>query len=184
VAAFYNQTNALALLIGAGAKVNQVDQGGFAPLHWATIRGATEAATLLLKQKADADLAIAQVEQRTSASMGPDQGILMGDTPLHLAALCGETNILQLLLKSGADVNAVNRSQQTPLDLADSFRPTSPFSIVMIQRGMLRLLEPLGFNQTPANQFQLGREGKKEAAALIKSAGGKHSQNRQPFGGR
>jgi hypothetical protein len=92
--------------------------------------------------------------------------------------------MVRLLLKSGADVNAVNENRLTPLDLADSLQPMTPFGIVMIQGGMLGLLEPLGVNQTPANPLRASREEQKSVAALIVAAGGKHSQNHQPFSSR
>jgi ankyrin repeat protein len=184
LAVFYNQADALALLIRAGAKVDQIDQLGLAPLHWAAIRGATEAADLLLKHKADANQVVSQAEHSPGFMMGPDRGTIVGDTPLHLAALCGETNMVQLLLKSGADVNALNVRQQTPLDLANGMPPRNLFGIVMIQRGMMGLLEPLGVNPTPVNQLQSNWVGRKSSADLLRAAGGKHSQNNQPFGGR
>ncbi|MDB6064977.1 MAG: serine/threonine-protein phosphatase 6 regulatory ankyrin repeat subunit B-like isoform, partial [Pedosphaera sp.] len=179
LAAFYNQTNTLALLIRQGAKVNQVDALGFAPLHWATIRGAKEAAAMLLNLKADANQAVTQSGHNDNMMMGPNRGNLIGDTPLHLAALCGETNIVQLLLKSKADVNATNAIFQTPLDLTTGQRPMNPFGIFMVQRGMLVLLEPLGVNQ---GLEKANRTGQSTAAALIEAAGGK--QNHQQLRGR
>jgi ankyrin repeat protein len=183
LAAYYNQTNALALLIHAGANVNQVDRFGFTPLHWAAIRGATDAAVMLLKHKADANKATVPVEPGRSLYPGRDRATLLGDTPLHLAALRGDTNVLQLLLKYGADVNGVNGSHLTPLDLSQRMPPMNNFSLVMIQHGMLGLLEPLGVNQMRSNPLQARFEGQKAATALIIAAGGKHSHEPQPFGG-
>jgi ankyrin repeat protein len=182
VAAFFNQADALALLIHMGVNVNQVDQHGFAPLHWASIRGSTEAAALLLKRKADPNQAVALGGQGSSPIFGPDRRTIMGDTPLHLAALGGKTNMVQLLLKSGADVNAVNAAHLTPLDLTVSMR-TLFLNSGFIYRNMLDLLEPLGVDQAPENQLQDTMDGRKTAAALIKAAGGKHSQFIGPFGG-
>ncbi len=183
LAAYYDQTNALALLIHAGANVNQVDRSGFTPLHWAAIQGATEAAAMLLKHKADASKAAAPVEPGRSLYPGPGLTSLLGDTPLHLAALRGDTNMVQLLLKYGADVNAVNGSQLTPLDLCGRMPAMNHFSLVMIQRGMMGLLEPLGVNQMRSNPLRARFEGQKAATALIMAAGGKHSHEPQRFGG-
>ena len=183
LAAYYDQTNALALLIHAGANVNQADQFGFTPLHWAAIHGATEAAVMLLKHKADASKAIVQVEPGLSLYPRRDRATILGDTPLHLAALLGDTNMVQLLLKYGADVNAVNGSQLTPLDLCQRMPSMSSFSLLMIQRGMMGLLEPLGVNQMRSNPLRARFEGQKAATALILAAGGKHSQEYQRFGG-
>jgi len=185
MAAFYDQPEALALLIRAGAKVDQVDWHGLAPLHWATIRNATNAAVWLLKHEANANQALTPVEPgRDFMMMGPDRGAFIGDTPPHLAAMSGETNMVQLLLKSGADVNAVNERQQTPLDLAGGMQPMNPFEIIMLERSMLGLLEPLGVTPTRAAQFQAIRERRNAVAEMIKAAGGEHSQNGQQPGAR
>jgi len=182
LAAFYNQTNTLTLLIREGANVNQTDQLGFTPLHWATIRGAKESVAILIKHHADANKAIVRVDAGHGLFFGPGQQLLLGDTPLHLAALNGQTNVVSSLLTSGADVNAANERMLTPLDLSDGM-PMNPLNIIMVQRSILEVMEPLGINQSPANLLQTRREGQKAVAALIQAAGGKHSQNRQPFGG-
>jgi ankyrin repeat protein len=182
LAAFYNQTNTLTLLIREGANVNQTDQLGFTPLHWATIRGAKESVAILTKHHADANKAIVRVDAGHGLFFGPGQQLLLGDTPLHLAALYGQTNVVSLLLESGADVNAANERMLTPLDLAEGM-PMNPLNIIMVQRSILEVMEPLGINQPPANLLQTRREGQKAVAALIQAAGGKHSQNHQPFGG-
>jgi len=188
LAAFYNQTNILALLIKLGVNVNQTDGSGFAPLHWATLRGAIEAVNILLQNRADPNLATAQIGSfggmPGSLFYARDHRTLLGETPLHLAVLCGDTNEIQLLLKFGANVNAVNGRMQTPLDLADGMPPMNFFGLSMVQHEMLFLLEPLGVNQAPVKTPGARRDGQKAAVALIQAAGGKHSQNRQPFGGR
>lgn len=182
LAAFHNKPQSLAVLIRAGARVNQADEHGFAPLHWAAVGGATEAASLLLKNKADVNQAVAPSSQ-DQGQMRPDRGGLTGDTPLHLAALCGETNIVQLLLKSGADANALNAAQLTPLDLASSM-PRPAFSLEMLQRSMTSLLEPLGVNKPLMSQPFNKLDRIRTAASLIRAAGGKPSLNSRPFGGQ
>lgn len=182
LAAFHNQPQSLAVLIRAGARVNQADERGFAPLHWAAVGGATEAASLLLKNKADVNQAVAPAAQQ-QGQMGPDRGGLTGDTPLHLAALCGETNIVQLLLKSGANANALNAAQLTPLDLASSM-PRPSFSLGMLHRSMTDLLEPLGVNKPLMSQPFNKLDRIRTAASLIRAAGGKPSLNSRPFGGQ
>ena len=183
LAAFYDQPESLALLIRAGAKVNQADSRGFAPLHWVAIRGATNAAAWLLKHKADVNQAVARVGPgRNLMMMGPDGGTIAGATPLHLAALSGEINMVQLLIKSGADVNAVNERQQTPLDLVDGRPMMNPFGIGILQHGMLGLLEPLSVIPRPNAPLPAIRDGKAAASDLIRAAGGKHSQNRTAWG--
>ncbi|MEI8291705.1 MAG: ankyrin repeat domain-containing protein, partial [Verrucomicrobiota bacterium] len=181
LAAYYNQPGCLALLTRAGAKLDAIDRNGFAPLHWAAISGSTEAAELLLKHKVDINQVVSEVDPNQGRMMGPDRGTIPGDTPLHFAALCGETNMVALLLKSGADVNAANTAKMTPLDLANSTRPTS-FSLGIIQRSMTGLLSPLDDQQNPLAKMQIKMAGRKAAAEMIKASGGKQSLNHTSFG--
>jgi len=184
LAAFYDQVEALELLIRAGGKVDQVDQLGFSPLHWAAVGGATNAAAWLIEHRADVNQIIAEGEQNqiNFIMMGPNRGIITGDTPLHFAAQLGEPNMVQLLLKSGAAVNAVNQMQQTPLDLADSMQAMNSIGMRIVQWGMLNVLGPLGFDQPMQNRFRFNREGMNSAATLLKTAGGRHSENQPRFG--
>jgi len=178
MAAFHNQTNTLALLIRAGENVDHLDAYGFAPLHWASLRNATEAAAMLLDHAADINQPIEAIDPDIAIMMGRAGKDLNGDTPLHLAALCGNTSMVQLLLKSKADVNATNALSQTPLDRPDGSMPMTPTSIFMAQRGLLAVLEPLGMNQSPDPHFEAGRDGQKAAAALITAAGGRRNHPR------
>jgi ankyrin repeat protein len=181
LAAYYNQPGCLALLIRAGAKLDQTDRNGFTPLHWAAIRGSTGVAELLLKHKVDINRAVVEMDPHQSHMMSPDRGTISGDAPLHLAALCGETNMIALLLKAGADVNAANTAQMTPLDLANNRRPPS-FSLENIQRNMAGLLTPLDDPQNLVAKMQTTMSGRKAAVDMIKASGGKQSSNYAPFG--
>lgn len=181
LAACYNQTGCLALLIRAGAKLDKPDSSGFAPLHWAAIRGSTEAAELLLKHKVDVNQAATDDPRRPSPLMGPDRAGIAGDTPLHLAALCGETNLVALLLQAGADVNAANAGQLTPLDLADTMRLPS-MSVRGLQSRLIGLPSPLDNQPNPVANMHKTMAGRRVAAEIIKAAGGKQSSNYHPFG--
>jgi ankyrin repeat protein len=175
LAAFYNRTNELLILIRAGADVNLADRWGFTPLHWAAVQGATEAAALLLNHKAGPNSRVAQPVSASGPGFMMGQGLsVIGGTPLHLATLAGQTNVIQLLLNFKADVNAMNDMSQTALDL--TVRPQVPF-FAMQQRGMVDLVEPLGINRTPTNRFQAWSNRQQVVAALIEAAGGKHSAN-------
>jgi ankyrin repeat protein len=178
-AAYYDQPASLATLIRAGVKLNQLDRLGLAPLHWAAIAGSTNTAVLLLRHKADVNLAITEGAADKRVMMPLNRGIL-GDTPLHLAALCGNTNMIQLLLKSKADVNAINAMRLTPLDLAGSMRP--PFvSLGFILFEMRGLVEPLQTHQDLKNPIQPAMNGRRAAVEMLQKAGGKHSANPAPY---
>lgn len=83
----------VAICLGAGATVDEVDHDGATPLHYAAIRGNAAALTALLDKGAD-------IERRSKEDA----------TPLLHAALQNHPTIIKLLLVRGAnpDVIAVN----------------------------------------------------------------------------
>ena len=85
----------------AGARFDDVDNEGNAPLHQAARHGLTETVRLLLKFSVQAD------------RVNDD-----GNTPLHLAAFKGHAEAVDLLLKAGAKVNRPDGDGDTPLHLA------------------------------------------------------------------
>jgi hypothetical protein len=190
LAAYYNQTNAMQILVQAGAEVNRTDGRGFTALHWAVLSGTTEAAAWLLKHKADADQATARFDLRRldlrQLGMGPPEQAKPGESPLHVAVLCGQTNLVRLLLQSGAAVNAVDGRGLTPLDLADRQRSmVGTFGAdPMIQRGMRLFLQPLGVSQRPVARPGLSEEQRALITQLIQAAGGKHTDKIPGPGGR
>ncbi|QBG47646.1 hypothetical protein EGM51_09665 [Verrucomicrobia bacterium S94] len=84
-----------------GADVNRKNKQGWTPLHFATVRGQTECAEVLVAKGAELD-------ERT--------GTLK--TPLHLAADRGYLEIVKLLAESGADLGAEDDEGWTPLHYA------------------------------------------------------------------
>ncbi|XP_044272381.1 integrin-linked protein kinase [Tribolium madens] len=81
--------------------MNQGDDHGFSPLHWAAKRGHTKIVEMLLLRGA-----------RVNATNRGD------DTPLHLAAAHGHREIVLMLLRQRADVNFTNEHGNTPLHYA------------------------------------------------------------------
>ena len=96
-AAYWGKTEAAALLIQKGAKVNARDENLETPLHYAAEDQADVAALLIQKG--------ANVNARDNYQ----------ETPLHHAASRGMTGIAALLIQKGAKVNARNEDQWTPL---------------------------------------------------------------------
>ncbi|XP_059488512.1 integrin-linked protein kinase [Neocloeon triangulifer] len=81
--------------------LNQGDDHGFSPLHWACKEGHTKIVELLIQRGA-----------RINVTNRGD------DTPLHLAAAHGHREILHHLLRNKADVNFTNEHGNTPLHYA------------------------------------------------------------------
>lgn len=84
-----------------GADVNQKNRQGWTPLHFATVRGKTECAKVLVAKGAKFD-------PRTGAQK----------TPLHLAADRGFLEIAMLLVESGATLGAQDDEGWSPLHYA------------------------------------------------------------------
>ncbi|XP_014245998.1 integrin-linked protein kinase [Cimex lectularius] len=81
--------------------MNQGDDHGFSPLHWACKEGHTNIVELLISRGA----------RINATNMGDD-------TPLHLAAAHGHKDIVRVLLFNKADVNFSNEHGNTPLHYA------------------------------------------------------------------
>lgn len=81
--------------------MNQGDDHGFSPLHWASKRGIVKIVEMLLLRGA-----------RVNATNRGD------DTPLHLAAAHGHRDIVHMLLRQKADVNFTNEHGNSPLHYA------------------------------------------------------------------
>ncbi|PIO23062.1 hypothetical protein AB205_0145450 [Aquarana catesbeiana] len=81
--------------------LNQGDDHGFSPLHWACREGRSNIVDMLIMRGA-----------RINVMNRGD------DTPLHLAASHGHRDIVQKLIQQKADVNAVNEHGNSPLHYA------------------------------------------------------------------
>lgn len=84
-----------------GEDVNRKNKQGWTPLHFATVRGKTECAEVLVARGA-------RLDERTGTEK----------TALHFAADRGFLEIVRLLVESGADIGAVDNEGWTPLHYA------------------------------------------------------------------
>ena len=125
-------TEALRVLLEAGADVNAQDRDAHILLDWAVHSRDTEVLRMLLE--AGADVSAQDREGNTFlhwAVRSRDTEVLRmlleagaedqeGNTPLHLAASDGNVAAIRTLLEAGADVSAQDRKGNTPLHLAAS----------------------------------------------------------------
>ncbi|RWS03983.1 Integrin-linked protein kinase-like protein [Dinothrombium tinctorium] len=81
--------------------MNQGDDHGFSPLHWAAKEGRTHIVEMLINKGA----------RINATNMGDD-------TALHLASAHGHRDVVLILIKTKADINAVNEHGNTPLHYA------------------------------------------------------------------
>ncbi|XP_051749523.1 histone-lysine N-methyltransferase EHMT1a isoform X1 [Ctenopharyngodon idella] len=120
------------LLSMASIDVNCKDDGGWAPLTWATENMRLEQVKMLIS--AGADVQIRDKEENVclhwAAFSGCDEiaQLLLdkrsdlhavnihGDSPLHIAVRQNQLDCVMLFLSRGADVNLKNRDNETPLD--------------------------------------------------------------------
>ncbi len=87
--------------IRSGADVNEQNPSGWAPLHYAAVRGNKAIAGLLIESGAKLDL-------KTKSNQ----------TVLHFAADRGFAELTELLVDKGADINAADKDGWTPLHFA------------------------------------------------------------------
>ncbi len=106
IAAQKNNTEISALLLAAGANVNEqlIDSDEFnkmSPLLFACDKGNIKLVYMLLQAGASIYLADSR-----------------GFTPLHRASIFGHQNVAQILLQAGTDINVTSFTQTTPLMVA------------------------------------------------------------------
>ena len=101
-AAWSGKVDAGMRLLDRSADIDARGDGGWTPLFFAAIQGHVEFVRMLLERGA----AIILRTENTN------------DSPLHWAAQGGKIQCVQLLLEHGADVNALNRFDETPSQVA------------------------------------------------------------------
>jgi ankyrin repeat protein len=145
-----NLPRALDILQRHPALLNAVDNGGYGPLHEASLMGHLEIVRLLIERGADLNAQAAN-----------------GDTALHDACENGHLSIVKLLLEQGADATRLNTHLQTPVDAALAWPDMLEYlSIVHSLHPEPHCTSHLSFGQ--------GMDGEQENA----SSRGNHAQKR------
>lgn len=133
-----NRTEIAALLLEAGADVDQPDRSRRTPLHLAVERGNLQLVEALLQRHARPNerdqmgwtpLHHAAAKDRVSIARALLQGganpmtlSAGGGTPLHEAAASGSSEMVQLLLDADVDASVVSKTGVTALDVAREFK--------------------------------------------------------------
>jgi len=113
-AAFKNQADIVRNLIEGGADLDEIDDIGHGPCHYASIAGANDALKVLLDAGAD-------INKRAEIRHGDGSEVCTcdcheesrGETPLHFAAMNGRAETVVLLLACGANIDEKTWSKKT-----------------------------------------------------------------------
>jgi ankyrin repeat protein len=122
-------TRMIDLLVAHGAEVNEKDEAGATPLHYAAADGLRGTVELLLAKGAEVDAKTLQDCWRGTFQM-PDS-FRAGTTALHAAAAGGDVNTVQVLLAHGAQVDARDEADCTPLHYATCWANTRVIELLI-----------------------------------------------------
>jgi len=117
--------------------LNQGDDHGFSPLHWAAREGHYNIVEMLLQRGARVN----------AQNMGDD-------TPLHLAVTMGRDEVASLLLANKASVNAANEHGNTPIHYA-AFWGHENIAETLVSHGALVTISNK-YGQTPLDRSRPG----------------------------
>ncbi|XP_076036836.1 acyl-CoA-binding domain-containing protein anorexia [Oratosquilla oratoria] len=99
---FVKENNLSKIEKASNVHLNQQDEDGMSPLHWAADRGSIEMVTALLDRSIDINC--------------QDES---GQTALHYASSCGHDKIVAKLLERGADPQIADNEGQLPVHCAE-----------------------------------------------------------------
>lgn len=158
-AAYHDDLDTAALLIGSGADVNVANRYGVRPLSLACTCGNAALVARLLEAGAD-----------------PNASLRGGETPLMTAARTGNPAAVKALLDRGAKVNARERQGQTALMWAAAEGHAEVVQTLLAAGAEFR--EPLDSGFTPL-LFAV-REGRRDMVRLLLKAGVDVNEAMQP----
>jgi ankyrin repeat protein len=156
-AVFYGHSKIVDLLLqqsGVADYLNVPDNLGYTPLHWACERGSTELAKKLLKAEG--------IEQ--SLRYRDENN---GFTPLHNACRLGERELVQQLLlhpSSKDALNIVDKTNQTPLDLAYEYNNDEVAALLRHAGGEISSSHAGNVDQTPIVSMVYEEEGARQSS--------------------
>ena len=118
IASQYDHLDIVKYLIGCGAKIEDHDEYGSTPLHYASGRGHLDVVALLIKIGSGVNKKAIKPFVRI---YGPDTTTTTGtsDTPIHNACHGGHLDVVKYLIDQGAKLHHKNDSDKTPLNYAE-----------------------------------------------------------------
>lgn len=103
---FSNIVEIAEVLLNAGVQLNELDNDGFSPLHWAIFETVNlELATFLIKKGADVNL------KREVDGKSPLSAVITSGSNKHKEF----EDLIELILSKGADANAIDKNGRTAL---------------------------------------------------------------------
>ena len=146
-AAFTNDIARVAELISQNKNVvNERDDIGCTPIHYAAVKGCTEAVALLIEKGAN-------INERNDG----------GWAPIHFAGVKGDTEAIALFIENGANVNERGDGGWTPIHYAAEQGYTEAIAL-LIEKGA-NVNERNDIGCTPI--YYAVTQGHTEAAALL-----------------
>ncbi|XP_065883777.1 integrin-linked protein kinase-like [Dysidea avara] len=134
-------------VLSAENDVNQGDEHGFTPLHWAAIADHMNLVELLLVKGARMDI----------TNMG-------GDTPLHSAVSHGRKDIISKMLQVNPQINAVNEHGNSPLHYACFWNYEAVCELLIQNGAIVSLANKIG--ETPLDKTKESLQDKLKALAV------------------
>ncbi|PAA90450.1 hypothetical protein BOX15_Mlig024982g1 [Macrostomum lignano] len=171
-------TEAAAVLIRAGAKVDSSSDAGLAPLHIAAYSGCKEVAKLLIGARANVDITdkkgctnlqygvVNDCATEAAARANVDSSSDTGETPLHLSVRCGCQEVAKLLIGARANVDAQDLDGDTPLHTAVHKRRAELVAMLLRAGARVDLLNSNG--RTPL-ALAVNKENQEIVSELIRA---------------
>lgn len=133
-AIFARDYRLLNTIIKQGGRVDTTDEAGLTPLHYAAVRGDSQAIEILIKAGAHIDVRTRDdAERLLQLTDGEDM------TPFHMATYWGELEAMQTLLNYGADADATFLYYDDPITIEQYLRMEEP----LVFEAQMKVLEML-----------------------------------------
>ena len=117
IASRYGQNKIVNYLINIGAKLHDMDEYGYIPLHFAAQSGHLQTVTILVENGSDINK-VSKKQYCRLYGINTNKTTGSGETPLHRACHLGHIAVVKYLLNNGADKSLTIKDiyGDTPID--------------------------------------------------------------------